>query len=553
MKAINTTTTTDPTGLTADEFDAVIAASDNLAIDLGLLPSPARTTVPADGAAHRAMLHHERSLLASVLLGGDDHSPRWGLFRRRIGLRFDEPCPASFWSHPDLVLIAAEIDAIFRGQRPLTTINAEALRQSLRHRQPSTASTDRSIQALDDALGRLLIWARHGAAADFSIACDLLQSGKARQLFYGALRQLLDREHSDGPIEAELNSCRLALNDALAITAGRFRTPAPLCAAADAATGAVALATRPLDQRPIPISTGIPSLDLDIRGGVIAGAGESTYVLAARSGIGKTTLAIAAAMGLAHHGAGVLVVSCELSRRAIAARLMAHYCRRAAGVYTNAYSSNDLEGRGRVISGEERERLEHWAGLFANGQRPDGGPMGPVRYQSQFGATVEDVCALVEDAKSALPQLSVVVLDHFHAMGASPGYGPNTTAELAARAMAIKALAGRCAVDVLVVAQLNRGAYNGAPDVSHLAGTSELERYASAVWLIDRPRPTTDGPPPPAGVLEVHHGKTRHGQLSSDDLSRTTIRLDRAHCFLEADEARLAFCGSHLYPGVAVT
>jgi len=223
----------------------------------------------------------------------------------------------------------------------------------------------------------------------------------------------------------------------------------------------------------------------------------------------------------------------------------------AAGVYTNAYSSNDLEGRGRVISGEERERLEHWAGLFANGQRPDGQPMGPVRYQSQFGATVEDVCALVEDAKSALPQLSVVVLDHFHAMGASPGYGPNTTAELAARAMAIKALAGRCAVDVLVVAQLNRGAYNGAPDVSHLAGTSELERYASAVWLIDRPR-TNDGPPPPPGVLQVHHGKTRHGQLSSDDLNCTTIRLDRAHCFLEADEARLAFCGSHLYPGVVV-
>lgn len=301
----------------------------------------------------------------------------------------------------------------------------------------------------------------------------------------------------------------------------------------------------------MPISTGIPSLDLDIRGGVIAGAGESTFVLAARSGIGKTTLAIAAAMGLAHHGAGVLVISCELSRRAIAARLMAHYCRRAAGAYINAYSSNDLEGRGREISGPERERLEHWAGLFGEELRPDGGAMGPLRYQSHFGATVEDVCALVEDAKAALPQLSVVVLDHFHAMGASPGYGPNTTAELAARAMAIKALAGRCAVDVFVVAQLNRGAYAGAPDVSHLAGTSELERYASAVWLLDRPRPN-DGPPPPAGVLEIHHGKTRHGQLSSDDLSRTTIRLDRAHCFLEADEARLAFCGSHLYPGVEV-
>jgi hypothetical protein len=50
----------------------------------------------------------------------------------------------------------------------------------------------------------------------------------------------------------------------------------------------------------------------------------------------------------------------------------------------------------------------------------------------------------------------------------------------------------------------------------------------------------------------VHHGKFRHGQPSDLDLSRTVIRIDRAHCFLEADEARLAFCGSQLYPGVEV-
>ena len=51
-------------------------------------------------------------------------------------------------------------------------------------------------------------------------------------------------------------------------------------------------------------------------------------------------------------------------------------------------------------------------------------------------------------------------------------------------------------------------------------------------------------------TLEIHHGKFRHGQLSGSDLGRTVIHLDRAHCFLEADEARLAFSGSHLYPGV---
>jgi len=223
------------------------------------------------------------------------------------------------------------------------------------------------------------------------------------------------------------------------------------------------------------------------------------------------------------------------------------------GMAVPLYSTSDLEGRGRLIAGEDLERLERWHASFEAGLQPNGQPMGEVLYESRFGATVEDVCALVEDSKSAHPELSVVVLDHFHAMGSSPGYGSNTTAELAARAMALKALAGRCDLDILIVAQLNRGAYGSpsGPDVSHLAGTSELERYASAVWLIDRPKPG-DGPPPAKGVLEVHHGKFRHGQASDLDLSRTVIRIDRAHCFLEADEARLAFCGSQLYPGVEV-
>jgi hypothetical protein len=213
-----------------------------------------------------------------------------------------------------------------------------------------------------------------------------------------------------------------------------------------------------------------------MRGGVIPGAGDSLWVLAARSGIGKTTVAIAAAMGLAFNGAPVLFLSCELTRRAIGARLLAHYCRRAIQMDTPLFSSNDLEGRGKVITGVDRELLESYTEAFAKCTSPDGRPMAPVLYQSRFAATIEEICALVEDSKSAHPSLSVLVLDHFHAMGTSGGYGSNTTAELAARAMALKALAGRCELDILVVAQLNRGAYGSTtgPDVSHLAGTSEL-------------------------------------------------------------------------------
>jgi replicative DNA helicase len=275
-------------------------------------------------------------------------------------------------------------------------------------------------------------------------------------------------------------------------------------------------------------------------------------VLAARSGIGKTTLAIAAAMGLATNGASILFFSCELSQQAILSRLLANYCRHCVGIRTPLYSSNDLEGRGKAIAGDDLARLQHIQECFQHGYAPDSRQMGEVLYQSRFGATIEEFCDLVEDAKAAHPDLSVVILDHFHAMGSSPGYGTNTTAELAARATSLKALAGRCQIDILVVAQLNRGAYaSTTPDVSHLAGTSELERFASAVWLLERPKPT-EGERQAAEVLEIHHGKFRHGQINGSDLGRTVIHLDRAHCFLEADEARLAFVGSHLYPGVVI-
>ena len=496
------------------------------------------------------LLTHEKDLLAAVLPGNEDHTHRWGQFRRRIGLRFNEPVPETLWTNHELRLVAGEIDAIFRGQRDVHTINANAIRHNLRERSTS-GRWEGSLQEMEVALADLLAWGLGASALDFPIACDIFQAAKARQLLYPALSRLLERRGRDRPIAAELQECREALNAAQSIASGRFRQPHSVLSARHTALDCIALAALPLDQRPKPVSTGIPSLDLDMRGGIVPGQGEGTWVLAARSGVGKTTLAIAAAMGLACNGASVLVFSCELTRQAILARLLSHYCRRALGHNSGLYSANDLEGRGKVIEGADLERLLAWHERFEAGLLPDGSPMGDVLYDSRFGASVEEFCELVEDSKAAHPALSLVVLDHFHAMGASPGYGNQTTAELAARAMAIKALAGRCELDILVVAQLNRAAYGSTsgPDVSHLAGTSELERFASAVWLIDRPK-QPDGAPPPRGVLEVHHGKFRHGQTNDSDLHRTLIRLDRAHCFLESDEARQAF-GSHLYPGLS--
>ena len=526
-------------------------------IDEGIFLETAAGLVAAEVPtlpANHSLVEHEKNLLAAVLVGSDDQRERWGLFRRAIGLRFDEVVPGSIWSQPGLRALALEIDELFRGRRDIDVLNANAIREDLRQRALEGRFRGSLLQ-LEEALSEVIAWGDDGLIhpeLDFKLACQLFQSAKARALFYPGLRSLMAREQIDCSIDSELESCRQLLNEATAITAGRFRQSTQICSASDAGRECLALASLPADQRPKPISTGIPSLDIDMRGGVIPGTGDSTWVLAARSGVGKTTVGIAAAMGLAFNGASVLVLSCELSRRAIGARLLANYCRKASGVFSSRYSANELEGRGEVIEGRDLEHLQQLSAQFSEGIAPNGDRMGKVLYQSQFAATAEDLAALVEDCKSAHPELAAVVLDHFHAMGPTPGYGSNTTAELAARATTLKALAGRCELDLFVVAQLNRGAYGNptGPDVSHLAGTSELERYASAVWLIDRPKLDEFTPAQP-GLLEVHHGKSRHGQLASgNELSKTTIRLDRSHCYLEGDEARKLFTGSNLYPGV---
>ncbi|MFM2172269.1 MAG: Cyanophage [Cyanobacteriota bacterium] len=507
-------------------------------------------TVPAD----HSLAEHEKNLLAAVLVGTDDQRERWGTFRRAIGLRFDEVVPGSIWTQPGLRALALEIDELFRGRRDIDVLNANAIREDLRQRAFEGRFRGSLLQ-MEEALSEVIAWGDDGLIhpeLDFKIACRLFQSAKARALFYPGLRKLLAREQIDCGIDGELESCRQLLNEATAITAGRHRRSFQVCTASDAGRECLALASLPADQRPKPISTGIPSLDIDMRGGVIPGTGDSTWVLAARSGVGKTTVGIAAAMGLAFNGASVLVLSCELSRRAIGARLLANYCRKASGVFSSRYSANELEGRGEVIEGRDLERLQQLEAQFSAGIAPNGERMGKVLYESQFAATVEELAAMVEDCKSANPNLSAVFLDHFHAMGPTAGFGSNTTAELAARATAIKAIAGCCELDVFVIAQLNRGAYGNptGPDVSHLAGTSELERYASAVWLIDRPKVDEFSQPQP-GVLEVHHGKCRHGQTTGEnDFSKTMIRMDRGHCYLEADNARKLFIGSDLYPGV---
>ncbi|MEB3325768.1 MAG: hypothetical protein VKM17_10605, partial [Cyanobacteriota bacterium] len=152
-------------------LDALISRGDWIATPEGPLPvgPEARDSALAGAplpAGPEEWIAHERALLAGVLVGPEDHSPRWGLFRRRIGLRYDEAVPARLWSTAELRLVALEIDAIFRGQRDVRTINAEAIRQDARSRL-ADGRFQGSLQELEVALADLLGLARLASPLDF--------------------------------------------------------------------------------------------------------------------------------------------------------------------------------------------------------------------------------------------------------------------------------------------------------------------------------------------------------------------------------------------------
>jgi len=221
-------------------------------IDEGIFLETAAGLIPAEKPtlpANHSLVEHEKNLLAAVLVGTDDQRERWGQFRRAIGLRFDEVVPGSIWSQPGLRALALEIDELFRGRRDIDVLNANAIREDVRQRALDGRFRGSLLQ-MEEALSEVIAWGDDGLIhpeLDFTIACRLFQSAKARGLFYPGLRKLLAREQVDTLIDGELESCRELLNDATSITAGRYRQSFQVCRPSDAGRECLALASLPAD------------------------------------------------------------------------------------------------------------------------------------------------------------------------------------------------------------------------------------------------------------------------------------------------------------------
>lgn len=207
-------------------------------------------------------------------------------------------------------------------------------------------------------------------------------------------------------------------------------------------------------------STGLPSLDKALGGGLKAGR---LVVIAARTSVGKTSLATQILLQCADDGHPGLMLSQEMSGAELAGRALAHRGRIAMDRLATAELDND-----------------DWAALP---EAADQLAALPVWIDDQPALRLVDIAAKAR-AVQRRHGLRIVVVDYLQLTAADPVKGQSRHHQIEGISRGIKALAKELGVCVLLLSQLNRSAEDGEPELWHLKESGAVEEDADSVLLL---------------------------------------------------------------------
>ena len=464
----------------------------------------------------------ERLILGFAVHGQKDNTGVWAKFRQALGLRPDQRIPSNIWSETSHSRLSDEVDAIFRGERDVRTLNGRTLVDSYRLRIERGQATG-SVQGLSQMIAELSDEVGGFVENDMKIAIELLQSARAREALKVAGRELEYALRRDRNVETVFSDLNEAIENAKKLVKGRLGEDIEFDTFESLAETLKAGMLSPKAQ---PISTSIPALDMDLQGGVNPMDTGKLNVIAARTGVGKTTVGIAAAMGLTLNGGHTLFLSCELSQAEIGARAMANYAHSRDKLDCKSWI---LEGRGTTR--EVPKNYDAVCDLWTLERQA--GEIGNFQSKAIFHAAAEDMVDAMYAAKAKDPQLSAVFIDHFHALRPSKGFN-NRSQEMEARILYLYQAAKACKVDLFLMAQLNREAcLHDKPQLDHINGTDVIAQLATAVWLFEFPK-RAEGEPFDGQRLVLHHGKFRNGQRDANgkvvSFDKHGLMLHREYC-----------------------
>lgn len=246
------------------------------------------------------------------------------------------------------------------------------------------------------------------------------------------------------------------------------------------------------------VCTGYMALDKLLGGGMI---NSGLYLLAARPGMGKTTLALNIADRVAQVDP-VLFVSLEMDDEQLTAKRIS----RETGISSEKLLMQPLNDREYAQVAAATRKLASLS-LYTN--------KAPV-------ATVGDISALAR----SIAGLRLVVVDYFGKIAPPADFRRSGRVEYTTEnSGALKDLARSLKIPVLALCQLNReveARVDKRPQLSDLRDTGALEQDADGVIFLYREdyyaEPGTVNPDIPS-MMEVNLAKNRHGRVGKCDMA----------------------------------
>lgn len=237
------------------------------------------------------------------------------------------------------------------------------------------------------------------------------------------------------------------------------------------------------------MKTGYPSLNRQLGGGLIR---SGMITLAARPGVGKTTMALALADSVAATGAYVLYESLEMSRFQLMCRRFA----RETGLDFTAIQNGELEKK-------------DWAKLT------DAAPtLSGRRFIIQDRPSTMDEI----ERRAVAEKPDLLVIDHIGLVSTGKAGGGKRYEEMTEISHRVKRLAMTLDKPVLALCQLNRQSASrkdNRPMLTDLRDTGAIEEDSDAVLLLHRPDMTAPEEekalPWEMQDMEVAVEKNRHG------------------------------------------
>lgn len=207
-------------------------------------------------------------------------------------------------------------------------------------------------------------------------------------------------------------------------------------------------------------STGLATLDKALGGGLKPGR---VVVIAARTSVGKTSLATQILLQCGADGHPGLMLSQEMTGTELAFRALTHAGRIALDRLTVAEMPKD-EWEALPAAADQLSAL-------------------PVWIDAQPALRMVDIAAKAR-AMQRRHGLRVLVVDYLQLTAAEPVKGQSRHHQIEIISRGIKALAKELGICVLLLSQLNRSAEDGEPELWHLKESGSTEEDADAVLLL---------------------------------------------------------------------